>query len=248
MTIKTVLKKIKLTKPIKSLFNLRFRVIGLFGKLIIKNYFKHQKSMKLQLGCGHNFLSGWLNSDLNPVTAKILRLDCSKKFPFSHETFDYIFSEHHIEHLSYNDGKNMLCECLRILKPGGRIRIATPDLAPLLGLYTSNKSSDQQQYIHWITDNFLAEGTEYSDCQVINNAFRNWEHQFLYDQKTLTNILEKSGFTQIINFLPGQSADPNLANLEYHGETIKNEKINNFETMVLEGIKTSTEIIKRSDS
>jgi predicted SAM-dependent methyltransferase len=57
--------------------------------------------------------------------------------------FDYVFSEHMIEHVSYAEGLLMLRECLRVLKPGGRIRIATPSLEVLLDLYKPSKTPIQ---------------------------------------------------------------------------------------------------------
>ena len=49
---------------------------------------------KLQLGCGRNWLEGWINSDYFPRTSDILQLDVTIALPFENDTFDYIFSEH----------------------------------------------------------------------------------------------------------------------------------------------------------
>ena len=75
---------------------------------------------KLQLGCGRNWLEGWLNSDYYPRTSDIVHLDVTAPLPFSDGVFDYVFSEHVIEHISYHNGVFMLSECLRILKQIGR--------------------------------------------------------------------------------------------------------------------------------
>ena len=64
-------------------------------------------------------------------------------------SLDYIFSEHMIEHVSYEQGASMLRECYRTLKPGGRLRLATPDYTFLHELYASEKSDLQLNYIKW---------------------------------------------------------------------------------------------------
>ena len=46
-------------------------------------------------------------------------------FPFSDETFDIVFSKSVIEHFWKPD--NFIKECRRVLKPGGRIIVMTPD-------------------------------------------------------------------------------------------------------------------------
>jgi predicted SAM-dependent methyltransferase len=188
----------------------------------------------LQLGAGSNLLKGWLNTDICPRSSESIYLDTTVSFPFDDCTFDYIFSEHHITTLSYNEGIFMLSECYRILKPGGRIRIAALNLEVLIGLYTSEKSGIQQQYIEWIIDKFLPEIKIYMESFVINNAFYNWEHKFIYDPPTLKNLMEKIGFIDVSFYSPGESKDENFQGVEYHGKSVGNEAMNRFETMVLE--------------
>ena len=62
-------------------------------------------------------------------------LDATQTFPLPDCSFDYIFSEHMIEHVTYQNGKRMILECYRVLKPGGLLRISTPDLSFLVDLY-----------------------------------------------------------------------------------------------------------------
>jgi len=59
-------------------------------------------------------MSGWLNSDIEPKLKGILYLDATQDFPIEDNSFDYIFSEHMIEHITYNDAKRMISECFRI--------------------------------------------------------------------------------------------------------------------------------------
>ena len=128
----------------------------------------------------------------------------------------------------------MLCECYRIMKAGGRIRIATPDLETLLSLYAPNKSDIQQRYIKWIIDMCLPEVGVYRESFVINNAFRNFGHQFIYDRITLKSAMEEVGFVDIVSYVPGYSDDELLRELESHGKAVGNEDMSRFETLVLE--------------
>ena len=83
---------------------------------------------KLHLGASNSVLRGWLNSDLFPTREGVIYLDVTRRFPFANNTFDYVFSKHLIEHIDYDDASAMLRECYRVLKPGGRVRIATINL------------------------------------------------------------------------------------------------------------------------
>ena len=109
-------------------------------------------------------------------------MDATKPFPFKSATFDYVYSEHMIEHVSWLDGLAMLKESYRVLKPNGKIRIATPDLKVFIDIYCGENRSRDLDYIKWITDRFLNEVDIYEQGLVVNNVFRNWHHQFIYDE------------------------------------------------------------------
>lgn len=94
----------------------------------------------LDVGCGRgDFIGGFKdlglevfgidrekgNSEmLEDIEVKLIDIENSS-FPFSDETFDFVFSKSVIEHLWSPD--NFIRETYRVLKPGGKIIIMTPD-------------------------------------------------------------------------------------------------------------------------
>lgn len=190
---------------------------------------------KLHIGCGANILDQWLNADYKPRFENVLQLDATQQFPIGDNEFDYIFSEHMIEHISYLQGLSMLMEFYRILRKGGRVRISTPDLLFLVNLYKENKSDLQKEYIKWATDHFIEDAPAYEDAFVINNFVRDWGHQFIYDEKTLRSSLKKSGFSKIEKYSLNNSDDELLANLE--NEKRLPEGFLRLETFTLEAEK-----------
>ena len=201
------------------------------------NYLSSAKVAKLHLGCGRHLLDGWLNTDLNQSEG-VMALDATKEFPFVDSSFDYVYSEHMIEHIQYPDGQRMLSECFRMLRPGGRIRIATPDLQFLIALYNPNKSDLQRSYIRWATEIFVKHAPFQADTFVINNFFRDWGHQIIYDEKTLRFALERCGFVDITRCPLCESTDAELRGLENHGRMPP--EFLELETIVMEGRKPSS--------
>jgi predicted SAM-dependent methyltransferase len=200
----------------------------------IREYLGANEIRKLQLGAGPTSLPGWLCTDFAPSSSEVVYLDVTEPFPFDNGLFDYIFGEHLIEHVSWSDGGRMLKECYRVLKPGGRIRIATPDLAVLLRLYDSNGTHGREQYIKWITDKFLPGVDVYKPQFAINNAFRNWGHQFLYDGEILELALRRAGFEDITRCQYGESLHEHLRDIESHGTNAGSAEMAIYETMVYE--------------
>jgi predicted SAM-dependent methyltransferase len=198
------------------------RAIRKPDKRRIAEYLAGTGPKRLHIGCGDHPLSGWLNCDLLDgwMNEKMMRgevdvinLDAIKSYPFADNTFDRIFSEHMIEHVSHEDGARMLAECYRVLKPSGRIRITTPDLAFLMRLYINGGDEVHRRYIEWSAASFpgvIAPEAPY----VINNFVRDWGHKFIYDKHTLTRQFEDTGFCEIESCPLGESSHDDLRGLD----------------------------------
>lgn len=203
-------------------------------RMDVAGYMRRHGVKCLQIGAGPTSTASWLCTDLMPRRRGAVYLDATKPFPIPDACFDFVYSEHMIEHISYQHGMAMLRECHRILKPGGRVRIATPDLARLLRMYARESSGIERAYLDWIAKNNMKDPALAKPVFVINNAFRDWGHQFLYDEETLSAALAGAGFVDVGRFEPGESGTALLQGLERHGRNIGNEDVNRFETLILE--------------
>ena len=161
----------------------------LTGRYIVRSYFKNNEVYKLQIGSSSNFLNGWLNSDVIP-SREILYLDATKTFPFADEQFHYVYSEHMIEHINFEQGRFMMGEVYRVLKKDGMFRIATPDIRFLINLYMDPTDSLNANYILWANSTFTKNPFVNNPVPVVNNFFRDWGHQFIYDFETLKESLQ----------------------------------------------------------
>lgn len=81
---------------------------------------------RLNLGCGTDIRSGWVNLDSSPgIPGVDVVHDLDQlPLPFADGTFEYILAQDVLEHLA--DPVATLRELHRILKPGGRLRIRVP--------------------------------------------------------------------------------------------------------------------------
>ncbi len=202
----------------------------------IAAYVESHSSRKLQIGSGPHFLPGWLNTDYEPVSGEFVFMDATRRFPLPERAFEHVFSEHMIEHITYEQGQVMLGESFRCLKPGGKIRIATPNLKNIVELYAAAKTDRQKRYIDWAMSLFYPHVASKHEGFVINNFVRNWGHLFVYDPATLRFALEQAGFTAVRECPTGVSEDNVFQNLECHGKLIGEEN-NLVETMVLEATR-----------
>ena len=194
---------------------------------LIERYLRAHETRKLHLGAGKNVLPGWLNTDMHDYGrgGELVYLDVRRPFPLPDDSFDVVFSEHMLEHLTYAEGQECLRESLRVLKPSGRIRVATPSLERLARLYDGGALA--QRYVRWATDTLEPEVEASLPGVVLNNFFRAWGHRFIYDPETLRHALTEAGFVDI--------EEQPLGELEGHLAEVP--EFNAYETFVLEARK-----------
>jgi SAM-dependent methyltransferase len=106
---------------------------------------------KYNLGCGTKIYENFLNVGYWPqleagnvyknlngtLNTYMLNHDLRHGIPAADGTLDLAYHSHMLEHLSYQDGTLFIRECLRVLKPGGIMRILVPDLELWINAYTS---------------------------------------------------------------------------------------------------------------
>lgn len=154
---------------------------------------------KLHIGCGPEILKGWVNIDNAQYPGVDRVLDVTTGLPF--ENVSFVFAEHFVEHLSYQNAAALFRECRRVLRDDGILRLSTPNLDWV-----------------WITHYraVMNEQEQVQACFEINRAFRGWGHQFLYNLRTLTLTLQDAGFAHVKQCQYGRSDHRELHGLERH--------------------------------
>jgi predicted SAM-dependent methyltransferase len=222
-----------LETTLTSLKELAKLIVRRRDRRMASEYLFSHKVAKLHIGCGHHPIDGWLNTDRDRYRGA-MRLNADKKFPFADGIFDYLYSEHMIEHVSFGGGRTMLSECFRVIKSGGGIRIATPDLRFLISLY-KNDDPLTRRYVDWAARQFLDQEMPHSVTSVINNFVRAWGNTFIYDLETLHQAMEVAGLVKVKQQQVRISSALHLMKLENQGRVPT--EYYNLETIILEGMK-----------
>jgi len=89
----------------------------------------------LNLGCGSHFNPNWVNVDFAKMGDEIIGHNLLNGIPFDDNTFEVVYHSHVLEHFQKEDAVKFIKECYRVLKPGGIIRIAIPDLEQIVSNY-----------------------------------------------------------------------------------------------------------------
>lgn len=149
----------------------------------------------LNLGCGPERLPDCINVDL--YFPAELRLDLTRPLPIPEASVDAIISQHFLEHIPASAGARLIAECARILRPGGWLRISTPDL-------------------EWMVRRYLeeVEKGEARAAATLNERLRAHDHQHIYDYAALASLFTHAGLIDVRRARPQESACPWLRGRE----------------------------------
>ena len=173
---------------------------------------------RLNLGCGPDRRPGWINADLG-LTGD-LHLDVTRRFPFAEGCFALVYSEHLLEHLPEAGAEHCLREAVRVLQPGGLLRLSTPDLGHVIAIYTGTPEATAATratgpvMCPWK----YAPGTGPTPAQFVNDAFYLWQHRHLWDEADLRALLARLGFEAIERCEPGLGSSDLTQGLETRPE------------------------------
>ena len=172
----------------------------------------NHRMTRLHVGCGKNRFPGWINADISPGADLVVFLE--KRLPVRAESLDRIYCEHVLEHVPYETAIFFLKEALRTLRPGGRIRIAVPDLEDLVAGYFHDDWKERFDWAQWPEHGFIS-----TRAEMINIAFRWWGHRHLYDRAEMARALTEAGFVDFQFFEHGESGSEDLRGLETRADS-----------------------------
>lgn len=110
----------------------------------------------LNLGCGHRFHPDWTNIDFTSTGDGVIAHNLTQGIPYPDATFDVVYHSHVLEHFPKDAAPQFLRECYRVLRPGGILRVAVPDLEQIAKLYlmaldrAASGSQEWANRYHWL--------------------------------------------------------------------------------------------------
>jgi predicted SAM-dependent methyltransferase len=155
-----------------------------------------------------------------PWPSNITFHDVRRKLPYRDASVAAVYSSHMIEHLSRADVAYFLRECHRVLKDGGLIRLVTPDLECYAKTYWEAKQGDaglsREAAERFLNSSGLIQ--DFNGANAIIRGYRRWKsydlHKWLYDNESLSALLERIGFSDVRRKRFLESAIPAVQDVE----------------------------------
>ena len=193
----------------------------------------------LHIGCGKNILPRpFYNLDFRKGK-NVDHVSPAYPLKFKSNSFDLVYASHILEHFHKFDTQKVLNEWVRVLKPGGIIRLSVPSIDSLIDIYNHRKD---------LTD-------------IVGPLFggQNYKGNFhynIFNKKTLTTMLKISGceaihpwnykrtiHSEYWDFSQAQTLDKDISlNIEGR-KKIKNSK--NIQNQIINDFKYKIKFLKK---
>ncbi len=189
-----------------------------------------QKLPYLNLGCGSHFDKRWTNVDFISTGEGVIAHNILQGIPFDNNLFDVVYHSHVLEHFHKKDGEEFIKECYRVLKPGGIIRIAIPDLEKIIENYTTLlnklKANPSDLYLQACYDWIMLEMYD----QTVRNSSGGSMLEFLSQEQIINEkfVIERCGYEvgSIINYLNESRKTATFKKSVKYRPTLKNRIVN----------------------
>jgi SAM-dependent methyltransferase len=226
-------------------------------------------STRVNLGCGPDAPAGWINVDgswnawfsNHGRIRKVLELvgvirkdlgarwnvrplvhDLTKPLPFEANSVSAIYGSHVLEHLYRTEAQALLQDCVRVLRPGGVIRMVVPDLHAMVAHYFESKNRSKYSNQATSPADFLNERLGFRNLarpqgNFVFKLYSNWKdfhsHKYMYDSESLAGYMTIAGFVDVEEKGYCESDIPNIAEVE------REDRVLNGAGVCVEGKKAS---------
>lgn len=198
------------------------------------------RGTRINVGCGTTPTVGWLNFDNSPSIrlprSKLLRSVLSaagvlneaqlqlsdvaaengiqwadaRRLPVPGRSVEALYSSHMLEHLDRVSAWQFLREAARVLVSGGHIRIVVPDLKRRADQYVADGDADSfLESTHLVVPPPSGIGGRLRQLVVGSR-----HHAWMYDERSLSRLLNEVGFEDVVCLPPGATNIPNPGALD----------------------------------
>ena len=166
---------------------------------------------RVELGAGATARDGWIPTDISWRAR--LTLDATRAWPFPPGSVSHVYGDNVIEHVTLDGARNLLRHAATAMRPGGRIRLVTPDAERCAEAYLARGESAQALLEAHRGAGVRAEHR----IDILRAVFIEYEHDrgYAWDFDALSAELAAAGFVAIERVELEHSADPALRGLEW---------------------------------
>jgi len=141
--------------------------------------------MKVHLGCWHRHIPGFVHVDYCDMSHIDYKSGIDRLPFFADGSADLIYCSHALEYFDRVEAQAVLAEWVRVLRPGGILRLAVPDFPALIQVY--QQTGDLNRVL----------GPLYGRMQIeTEHGPKTLYHKTVYDEPSLAQVMREAGLVE----------------------------------------------------
>ncbi|BAJ32277.1 MULTISPECIES: methyltransferase domain-containing protein [Kitasatospora] len=173
-----------------------FRALGVTGIEFAAFRTRHPEGLGTDLVGLHNDADATRPGPVYRIDGSSLytSLDITRPLPFDDHSVDWVYAEHLIEHVPLGTAVYWLGEVRRVLRPGGLLRITTPDLAKYIAGYLDDREQFFRRHRRRLRTMRVGPPMPERRAFMLNQIFYHFGHRWIYDEAELRYVLDSAGY------------------------------------------------------
>jgi predicted SAM-dependent methyltransferase len=150
----------------------------------------------INLACGPVFIDSpaWANFDFAAASG-VQQADLLGRLPLSDNSAQLVYSSHFLEHIPKLQVESFLRECLRVLKPGGALRLVLPDLENMARTYLQLRDDGEHEKADFVVLEMIDQCVRSQSGGELGQYYRTLQEQ------AGENVSTSSEITSMIDFI-----------------------------------------------
>jgi predicted SAM-dependent methyltransferase len=180
------------------------------------------KTSWIDVGCGGNFENGFWHLDTfpsesikNEYRSQYISFDilnCLDSELRELGLFDLVRMQHTLEHFTYEEGRQVLINSGKLLKPGGLLLVTVPDLEVHINKYLTNEYDSWHGFKQWANKRIPDNAPRSFYFSIFAYSMPYESHKWCYDYEGL--LYQISSLNMYANIKRLEVSDP-LANVPF---------------------------------
>lgn len=195
----------------QALKNIYFGIVRIatYPNFVLKKTLSARSSEPLlvHIGCGTNYLYGFVNVDANLRQKVDMWLDVRNGLPFPDQSVDFLYSCHVLEHFYPEEALGIFREMRRVLKPSGVARIAVPSWEHAIDISCGRAEMYDNRFPRQFDD---------LSARAINYLFCDGQHKYGYSFGLISEFARQAGWNRVRQCSAADGVTP----VSYYGRVI----------------------------
>jgi predicted SAM-dependent methyltransferase len=168
-------------------------------------------ALRVNLGCGPVYAEGpeWINLDFSPTSTSVRQANLLETLPIDSNSCQVVYSSHFFEHIPRDKVPFFLGECIRILHPGGVLRLVLPDFQEMCREYLTQRECGDHEKADFLVIEIIDQCIRMQGGGELGRVYQRYQEEPVVNLRMRQYLKERNGENLATPAFSHPLSDPN---------------------------------------